>query len=138
MEIDFDNDKWRVLVVDDVQVHRFIVGSGLKRLNPYLKVTEAAGVEEAISLLSESGNRFDIVISDWNMPGAGGEELLRWMRKRPAFKRVPFLMISGNTDNEDIIKAFMELGVDAYVTKPFTPDDLYAKAKQALQKAGVA
>jgi DNA-binding response OmpR family regulator len=43
-------------------------------------------------------------------------------------------MISGNTDNEDIIRAFMELGVDAYVVKPFTPQDLYQKMIAAFEK----
>lgn len=132
MIVDYTRETWKVLVVDDVQVHRFLMTSGLGRINPCLEISEAGSVTEAIAMLS--GGPFDVVVSDWNMPGGGGGELLKWMRARPHYRRVPFVMISGNAENDDIIKAFMELGVDAYVVKPFTPQDLYHKIKLAIEK----
>lgn len=132
MDIDFTKETWRVLVVDDVQVHRFLMASGLGRLNPCLRITEADSVDIAKEMLGNGS--YDAVVSDWNMPGGGGSELVRWLRARPHFKRVPFVMISGNKEGEDIIRAFMELGVDAYVVKPFTPQDLYGKIKASIEK----
>ena len=134
MEVDYEKETWSILVVDDVQVHRFQMASGLGRINPFLKITEATSIAEAVKKLEQPGARFDIVVSDWNMPGGGGDLLVKWMRVRHAYKKIPFLMISSNKENSDIIKAFMELGVDAYVVKPFTPQDLYVKIRQAIEK----
>jgi CheY-like chemotaxis protein len=131
MAVDYAKDL-KILVVDDVQVHRYLMTSGIARLNPFVKIDEATSLDEAITKLSNG--QYNVVISDWNMAGGGGDELVKWMRSRANFRRVPFIMISGNTDNEDIIRAFMELGVDAYVVKPFTPQDLYQKMIAAFDK----
>jgi CheY-like chemotaxis protein len=131
MAVDYAKDL-KILVVDDVQVHRYLMTSGIARLNPFVKIDEATSLDEAITKLSNG--QYNVVISDWNMAGGGGDELVKWMRSRANFRRVPFIMISGNTDNEDIIRAFMELGVDAYVVKPFTPQDLYQKMIAAFEK----
>lgn len=130
MQVDFEREM-RVLVVDDVQVHRFLMTSGLERVNPFMEIDEASSLEEAIAKLG--ANRYHAVVSDWNMAGGGGDQLVKWMRARPNFKRVPFIMISGNNDSESIISAFMALGVDAYVVKPFTPLGLYQKIIAALE-----
>ena len=89
-------------------------------------------VPEAIQKLS--GEKFDAVVSDWNLPDHGGDVLLKWMRARANSNRVPFIMVSSKTDNEDNIHAFMTLGVDAYVTKPFNAQDLYEKIVDAYDK----
>ena len=129
--IDFDK-KLNVLVVDDVELHRELMRTFLLKVNPFIKVDQVATVLQAIDKLNSG--KFNVVVSDWNIPDHGGDALLRWMRARANFKRVPFIMISGNTGNEDIIHAFMELGVDAYVTKPFKAQDLYDKVIAAYQK----
>ena len=131
MDVDYSRPL-NILIVDDVQVHRFLMASGLSRINPFIKAEEASSTTEAIEKL-QTGS-FNVVISDWNMPGGGGSQLVEWMRARPHFRRVPFVMISSNSDQEDIIEAFMKLGVDAYVVKPFTPTDLYQKMIAALDK----
>lgn len=131
MDIDYTKHL-NVLLVDDVQVHRFLMASGLARINPFMKTDQASSLEQAIALLS--ANEYQAVISDWNMPGGGGAELVKWMRARTHFRRVPFIMISSNSGNEDIITAFMQLQVDAYVVKPFTPTDLYKKMTAAIEK----
>ncbi len=122
----------RVLIVDDVAVHLVMMRSFLNKVNPFMTIEQASTVAEAIALLSDG--HFDAVISDWNLPGHGGDALLKWMRTRANFNRVPFIMVSSNTDNEDIIHAFMALGVDAYVTKPFKAQDLYDKLVTAYDK----
>jgi len=122
----------RILLVDDVSVHRTLLQSGLLRLNPFLQLDVASSVEEARAKLA--GDRFDALVCDWKMPGEGGEVLLSWMRQRPMFKYVPFIMISAQTERQEIILAFVELGVDDYVTKPFTPSAVYEKILRALEK----
>jgi CheY-like chemotaxis protein len=131
MEIDY-TQKLNILLVDDVQVHRFMMASGIQRINPFAGIDQAASLDEAIALLSS--NTYHAVISDWNMPGGGGAQLIKWMRARNHFRRVPFIMVSSNSDNEDIIGAFMKLQIDAYVVKPFTASDLYEKMATAIQK----
>jgi CheY-like chemotaxis protein len=131
MEIDY-NRKLSFLLVDDVQVHRFLMASGIERLNPLIKLDQASSLDEAIVKLS--GDTYNAVISDWSMPGGGGGELIRWMRARKHFLRVAFVMISGKNNSEDIIKAFMELEVDAYVVKPFKSHDLLDKVMNAIDK----
>lgn len=130
MGIDYDR-KLTVLVVDDVQVHRFLMASGIERINPFIKIDQAASLDEAIAKLSSGA--YSAVVSDWSMPGGGGAELVKWMRARPHFQLVPFIMISGKKGSEEIISAFMELQVDAYVVKPFAPSDLYDKMMSAIE-----
>ena len=125
-------NKRRVLIVDDVEVHRVMMNTFLSKINPFMTIDQASSVPEAIATLSDG--HFDAVVSDWNLPGQGGEVLLKWMRARANFNRVPFIMVSSNTDNQDIIHAFMTFGVDAYVTKPFKAQDLYEKITTAYDK----
>jgi two-component system chemotaxis response regulator CheY len=124
--------KRRVLILDDVKVHRVMMDRFLSKINPFMAIVLASTVDQAIATLSDG--HFDAVVSDWNLPGQGGEVLLKWMRARANFNRVPFIMVSSNTDNQDIIHAFMALGVDAYVTKPFKAQDLYEKITAAYDK----
>ncbi len=122
--------KLKFLVIDDVPVYRFLMESSIKKINPFIQLDQAASVDEAMEKLSQEN--YNAVISDWNMPDGGGEALLKWMRSRPHFRKVPFIMISGKNQNEDIIEAFMRLGVDAYVVKPFNHRDLYEKVMGAI------
>ena len=122
--------KLKFLVIDDVPVYRFLMESRIKKINPFIQLDQAASVDEAMEKLSQEN--YNAVISDWNMPDGGGEALLKWMRSRPHFRKVPFIMISGKNQNEDIIEAFMRLGVDAYVVKPFNHRDLYEKVMGAI------
>ena len=131
-EIDYSR-QLRILVVDDVAVHRMLLISGLSRLNPFMQVDEACSGSEAMTKL-QGKERYNAVVCDWLMPNGSGEDLLRWMRARPHFKRVPFIMLSGKSDNQEIIKAFMDLGVDGYVVKPFMPRDVYQKVVDTIDK----
>jgi len=130
-KVNYTNNR-RVLVVDDVPVHLVMMDSFLHKMNPFITVEQASSVPEAIEKLSDG--KFDAVVSDWNLPNHGGDVLVKWMRARANFNRVPFIMVSSNTDNQDIIHAFMTFGVDAYVTKPFKAQDLYEKITAAYDK----
>lgn len=122
----------KVLLVDDVQMHRFTMKYGIEIVNPSIKIDEAADLAEAIAKLSN--NTYNAVISDWSMPGGGGEELVSWMRARTQFDRVAFIMISAKSSNKDIIQAFTEHKVDDYVVKPFRRRALVDKMMLAIEK----
>ncbi len=115
----------RVLIVDAIAVHRVVMSSLVSGINPFITFEQASSVAEAISTLGRG--HFDAVVADWNLPGQGGDVLLKWIRARAHFNRLPFIMVSSSADNQDIIHAFMTLGVDAYVIKPFKAQDLYQK-----------
>jgi len=132
MDIDYDK-KLKILLIDDIKVHRFLMISGMSRINPFLVMDEASSVVEAIAKLSDN-NQYNAVLCDWLMPDGGGEELIAWMRMRPHFQHVPFIMVSGKTHSQDIISAFIELGVDAYVMKPAAPKKLYETMVIAIRK----
>lgn len=132
---DTNNDKTpalRILIVDDLSVHRTLLRSGLQQLNPFLQIDVADNVAQAKGILERL--RVDAIICDWKMPGGGGDTLLHWIRMRPMYKYVPFIMISGQDEREDIIRAFVELGVDNYITKPFIPSMVYEKLIRAVNK----
>lgn len=131
-DVDFSR-QLRLLVVDDVAVHRTLLVSGLGRINPFVKVEEAGSGNEAITKLGGE-KRYDAVICDWLMRDGSGEDLLRWMRARPHFKHVPFIMISGKSSAQEIIEAFTRLGVDGYIVKPIMPNDVYQKVVNAIDK----
>lgn len=128
------SDELRLLIVDDVQVHLYLMRTGLLRIAPCMCIDLARSLNEAQASLAE--NAYDAVVCDWMMPGGGGHELLQWMRKRPHYNRVPFIMMSARDGSNDVIKAFVEHGVDDYVTKPFTPDIVHQKVLAAIGRAG--
>lgn len=130
-KVNYNNDR-KILIVDDVEVHIVMMSAFLSKINPFITIEQASTVAVAIEKLNHG--HFDAVVSDWNLPGQGGDVLLKWMRAHTHFNRVPFIMVSGNVDNDDIIHAFMDLGVDAYVTKPFKAQDLYNKVVAAYDK----
>lgn len=123
----------KILLVDDIDVHRMLMRDGLSRLNPFLQFAEAECVDQAKEMLM-GPIHFNAVICDRQMPGGEGTELAHWMRKMRCFDRLPFVVISGMVGAEDIIEAFMKHEIDGYVTKPFTHADLYDKLMGAYDK----
>jgi CheY-like chemotaxis protein len=65
----------------------------------------------------------DLIISDWSMPVMDGLELLKACKGDAALKHIPFIMSSGQGEKADILRA-IEAGVDAYIVKPFLPNEL--------------
>jgi two-component system chemotaxis response regulator CheY len=78
----------------------------------------------AMSWLNDSEVRYDLIVSDWNMPNVTGLELLQHVRK--TWRNMPFLMLTGNA-NEEFVRIAREHKVDAYVIKPFSPAQLRQK-----------
>jgi two-component system, chemotaxis family, chemotaxis protein CheY len=118
----------RFLVVDDFSTMRRIIKNFLTDLG-YTSVTEADDGKTALPVL-KSGV-VDFLITDWNMPGMPGLELLREVRNDPATKKLPVLMVTAEAKREQIVEA-AQAGVNGYVVKPFTAQTLKEKIDKIL------
>ena len=109
-----DMSKLKILVVDDEARMRKLVKDFLVRKD--YEVIEAADGEEAIDLFVEH-NDFDLIILDVMMPKMDGWEVCREIRK---FSKIPIIMLTAKSEESDELLGF-ELGVDEYISKPFSP-----------------
>ena len=112
-----------ILVVDDFSTMRRIIKGLLQDLG-FANITEADDGLSALSLL-KAGN-FDLLITDWNMPGMQGVELLRQVRADERMKKLPVLMLTAEATRAQIVAA-AQAGVSGYVIKPFTAATLREK-----------
>lgn len=121
----------KILVVDDMKTIRKVVTKLLGDLG-YENVTVAEdGIPawEMIQDASASNEPFEFIISDWNMPGMLGIDLLKKVRSTPAISKTKFLMLTAESEQANIIIA-VKAGVNDYTIKPFTKDVLEAKMKK--------
>ncbi len=119
----------KFLVVDDFSTMRRIIKNLLNDLG-FANVDEADDGRTALPKL-RAGD-FDVLITDWNMPGMPGLELLKIVRADPKLGKMPVLMLTAEAKREQIIEA-AQAGVSGYVVKPFTAETLKAKLEKMLQ-----
>jgi two-component system, chemotaxis family, chemotaxis protein CheY len=119
----------RVLLVEDSSSTRSFVAAALEDAG-ITEVTQAASGFAALQLLP--GGRFDLVITDVNMPDVSGLELIRFVRGSAALREVPLLVISTEGRDRDRDRC-LELGADAFLAKPFRPEELVAAVRRLLQ-----
>ena len=115
-----------ILVVDDEELIRGVIKEYLVLEN--YKVYEAINGEDAIEKFRN--NKIDLVIMDIMMPKMDGYSACREIKK---IKDVPFIMLSARNEEFDKLLGF-ELGIDDYVTKPFSPKELMARIKAVLKR----
>jgi two-component system, chemotaxis family, chemotaxis protein CheY len=120
----------KFLVVDDFSTMRRIVRNLLKELG-FTNVQEAEDGVDALNKLR--GEKFDFVVSDWNMPNMTGIDLLRNIRGDAGLKHLPVLMVTAEAKKENIIEA-AQAGASGYVVKPFTAATLDEKLKKIFEK----
>ena len=118
----------RFLVVDDFSTMRRIIKNLLHDLG-YQNVTEADDGTTALPIL-QAGD-IDFLITDWNMPGMPGLDLLKAVRADPKLAKMPVLMLTAEAKREQIIEA-AQAGVSGYVIKPFTAETLKEKLEKIL------
>lgn len=110
-----------VLVADDSGTMRKIIIRSLNAVG-ITSVTEAADGSQAVALFQPG--KFDLVLTDWNMPGKTGLEVTREIRAQDA--AVPIIMITTEAEKSRVMQA-IQAGVTDYLVKPFTPETLRAK-----------
>ncbi|HNY66355.1 MAG TPA: chemotaxis response regulator CheY [Deltaproteobacteria bacterium] len=120
----------KILVVDDFSTMRRIVKNILRQLN-FNNIIEADDGSTALDVLQRE--KIDMVVSDWNMPKMTGLELLKAVRSDDALKDIPFLMVTAEAQQENIIEA-VKSGVSNYIVKPFTAETLGQKINQIFNK----
>jgi CheY-like chemotaxis protein len=129
----------RVLVVDDMKVMRTLVKGQLRTLQ-LTNVMEAENGNEAFKLLQAQASAnapIGLILSDWNMPVQTGLELLKQVRSDQNFKALPFILITAEGEI-DQVKQALELGVSAFIRKPFAPATFQEKLEQVWKKGSPA
>src|SRR5712692_4058362 len=120
----------KILIAEDSATIRRLVAARLAA-DGY-DVVEAADGEEALNLARS--NQPDLLILDKVMPKLDGFEVVRALREDPATKAVPIVMLTGSTDEDDVLGG-LGLGVDEYMPKPFSPRELSARVRRTLDRA---
>lgn len=123
-------EKTKILVVDDESRMRKLVKDFLVRSQ--FEVLEAENGAQALDLFFEDKD-IALVILDVMMPGMDGWEVCREIRQ---YSKVPIIMLTARTDESDELQGF-KLGVDEYITKPFSPKILVARVEAVLRRSGV-
>ncbi|MHB2155618.1 response regulator [Caldithrix abyssi] len=121
----------RILFVEDSPTMRRIIANSLKQLG-VKEFEEAQNGLDALEKLHEAP--FDLLVTDWNMPEMNGKELVEEVRKLPRFKELPIMMITTRGMEEDVLTA-IQVGVNAYIVKPFTPEILRKKIMELFNKS---
>ena len=120
----------KILVVDDFATMRKVIRNILKQVQ-YENIVEAEDGVVALSILKSQ--KIDFVISDWNMPNMTGYELLKAVRADPEIGKTPFLMITAESLQENVVAA-VKAGVSNYIVKPFTAETLNEKITKIMEK----
>ena len=124
------NNEMRILVVDDFSTMRRIIKNILRQLG-FSNIVEADDGSTAWETLNK--DKIDFIISDWNMPKMPGIELLRKVRSSEEFAALPFLMVTAEAQQENIIEA-VQAKVSNYIVKPFTAETLGQKIDKIFDK----
>lgn len=120
----------KILVVDDFSTMRRIIKNLLRDLG-YTNTAEADDGKTALPMLQSGG--FDFLVTDWNMPGMTGIDLLKAVRADEKLKSLPILMITAEANRDQIIEA-AQSGVNGYVVKPFTAAVLKEKIEKIFER----
>jgi len=120
----------KILVVDDFSTMRRIVKNLLKDLG-FTNTVEADDGKTALPKLQAGG--IDFLITDWNMPGMTGIDLLKAVRSDAELANIPVLMVTAEAKREQIVRA-AQAGVNGYVIKPFTAATLKEKIEKIFER----
>src|SRR5579859_1466529 len=121
---------YRVLIVDDSPVMRSFIRRVLALSGFEVgECMEAGNGQEALEQLA--AGRVDVILTDINMPGMNGEELLRKLGADGVLNTIPALVISTDATKERILR-MLSLGAEGYMSKPFTPETLREELERVL------
>jgi two-component system, chemotaxis family, chemotaxis protein CheY len=122
------DSRHRVLVVEDSATMRGFVTAALESGGPYA-VTQAESGFHALKILPR--NRYDLIITDINMPDINGLELVQFIRKSDRHRSTALIIISTQSSEKDRLRG-MSLGADEYLAKPLSADTLLSAVDRLL------
>jgi len=120
-----------VLVVEDEASLVTMLRYNLEKQG--FRVDEATDGQEALTRIAEAPP--DLVLLDWMLPVVSGIEVCRQIRRRPATRDLPVIMVTARTEDQDAVRA-LNTGADDYITKPFSIDALLARMRALLRRSG--
>ena len=118
-----------VLIVEDSKAIRSMMRVSLEEAGGFFAVEAGNGFEALKTLPTR---RFDLIITDINMPDINGLELIGFVKSNPEYKDIPLVIVSTEKSDEDK-KRGLALGASGYVVKPFTKEDLMSMIKNVLE-----
>lgn len=124
------NKDMKILIVDDFSTMRRIIKNLLRDLG-FNNTYEADDGTTALPMLKGGG--YDFLVTDWNMPGMQGIDLLRAVRADPDMSTMPVLLVTAESKKDQIVMA-AEAGVNGYIIKPFTAATLEEKIKKIFER----
>lgn len=124
----------KILIVDDFSTMRRIIKNLLRDLG-YNNTAEADDGKTALPVL-QAGD-FDFLVTDWNMPGMTGIELLKAVRADAKLASLPVLMVTAESKRDQIVEA-AQAGVNGYIVKPFTAATLKEKIDKIFERIATA
>lgn len=123
----------RILIVDDETAIRDMIGMTLD-LAGFSSISAETAQEAHIAIVDE---RPDLVLLDWMLPGGTGIELARRLKRDDLTAGVPIIMLTAKTSEDNKVQG-LDVGVDDYITKPFSPRELIARIKAVLRRSSGA
>jgi two-component system, chemotaxis family, chemotaxis protein CheY len=126
----------KILIIDDMITMRKLIRKQLYDLGFTITQEAADGVLgwAEIEKAMASNAPFTLIVSDWNMPNMSGLDLLRKVRAQENLKKLPFILITAETEMPQVMEA-IKSGVTTYVTKPFSPATFKEKLTMAWTKS---
>ncbi|MFH2092884.1 MAG: response regulator [Pseudomonadota bacterium] len=118
-----------ILIVDDSASLRNLIRKSLESAG-FDNLLEAVDGKDALDIMME--HKVDLIISDINMPKVNGIELLRAVLNHPTLKKIPFIVLTSQTQ-EETFKEMMQMGATDFIKKPFTKEDLIIKIKSIIE-----
>ena len=119
-----------VLIVEDEAALMTMLRYNLEKQG--FRVEEAGDGEEALARINEL--KPDMVLLDWMLPHLSGIEVCRQIRRRPATRELPVIMITARSEDQDAVRG-LNTGADDYVTKPFSTEALVARMRALMRRS---
>ncbi len=115
------NPKQKILIIDDMSTMRKIIKNMLGKMGctDLHEADDGAPAWQMIQDAHEAGQPYEFIVSDWNMPQMTGLDLLKNLRSDERFKTLPFLMITAEAEQANVIIA-VKAGVSNFIVKPFS------------------
>jgi len=126
-----EQNKPYVLIVEDEAPLVTLLRYNLEKQG--FRVEDAGDGGEAVARISESPP--DLLLLDWMLPTMSGIEVCRQLRRRPATRTLPIIMLTARAEDQDAVRG-LDTGADDYITKPFSTEALIARIRALLRRSG--